>query len=159
MNLLMRIVAIIFLLNSLTSCSYLQVISKKPEARVKTISAEGVTPIAIKFKGEVEIDNPYDFSISIQKISFDFISEEKKLISANNELNKVIEAKGKTILPVYFQVEYADMGLALNDFLFKPQINTKFIADIYLGFPNSWDLPSSYKLAIEKKEVIKLREK
>lgn len=148
---------IIFFINSLSSCSYLQIMNQKPNVQVINTKPIGVNKIAIQFESNIDVENPYTFPLVIDSIYFKFTSEDKKLIESKNSLNQTILAKSKTTLTIPFQVEYADMGLALNDFILKPELNIKFESDITVKFPERWDLPSSYKIHTEKQEKIKLR--
>ncbi|MGZ3743496.1 MAG: hypothetical protein ACXWRE_09465 [Pseudobdellovibrionaceae bacterium] len=158
MRLLYKILFICSFTLLLTSCAYLQILKEQPKARIISISPEGITPLAIKFKSEIEVENPYNFAIQIDQVHFKFISENKKLIEASNKIFKTLEPAGKTIIPLLFQIEYADMGLALNDFILKNEVQTLFEAEIQLSFPGTWSLPSQRSLKIEKEEKIKLRE-
>lgn len=138
-------------------CSYLQIATKSPKAKINSVSARGVTPIAIKFSAQVEVENPYDFEVRINKAHITFISEGKSLINSDNQINKSVGPKQKETFEIDFQIEYADMGPALNDFVMKSEINTEFKSEIELSFPESWDLPKRYIVKSSKKERIKLR--
>ncbi|HEY8272380.1 MAG TPA: hypothetical protein VIG33_15925, partial [Pseudobdellovibrionaceae bacterium] len=76
----------------------------------------------------------------------------------NSNISTILPPASKTLIPIKFQAEYADMGLILNDFLLKDELNTLFESEILLSFPNTLSLPSRQSLKIEKKEKIKLRE-
>ncbi|HEY8270191.1 MAG TPA: hypothetical protein VIG33_04835, partial [Pseudobdellovibrionaceae bacterium] len=84
MNLLSKIFFICFSFCTFISCSYLQIIREKPKAKIVSILPDGVTPFAIKFRSEIEVENPYTFSIEINKINFKFTSENKKLVEGNS---------------------------------------------------------------------------
>lgn len=138
-------------------CSYLQIARHSPKAKITTIKALGVTPIAVKFSAQVEIENPYDFEVRINKAHIIFISEGKTLINFDNPINKSVGPKQKETFDLDFQIEYADMGPAISDFIMKSELNTELKSEIELSFPDSWDLPKKYVVKSAKKELIKLR--
>ncbi|GIX43026.1 MAG: hypothetical protein KatS3mg129_2759 [Leptospiraceae bacterium] len=150
----LRIIIIMFLLNTLSYCTILQKIfmQKDPEFKIHEIKLHDVKLSGIILKIDSELINYYKFGLPESQLKFD-IKINDQLLSKYQSDKFQIAANSSVHIPIYLQLKFADIAKIVSNFSSQKNIKLSMIGGVDFpldipGLPKNVHVPFNVEKSI-----------
>ena len=118
-----------------SSCSELDNLFKKPEAKIVSVNIVRVDFTSISLEVNLEISNPNPVGITLSSYDYNLDAFEKNVLSGRIEEPVSLKANGRSIIPIPIEIEYENLFSLGSAFRTSESIPLDIGLGLEIAFP------------------------
>jgi LEA14-like dessication related protein len=132
----MKYIVVLFAaLSLICSCMSMGAIGSKPEARIEKFSVDSISFRDVTLLFDIAMNNPYPVGIDLERITFAFNIEGKKLFETTTPKGFKIRANGTETTKFTVNIEYNKIEKIVKDYMKKEYLACDVAGKLVLKIP------------------------